>query len=112
MAAATLHRKYRGCRGILNPDLKQNNAKTACRRSAEKVFHFPISCDRLFSCVNLKKGNKKRSGVRSVFCYDIGIIGETVLHRGVRRTVRGCYMPLSEHGLSIRPDCVRCVKYG
>ena len=59
-----------------------------------------------------KKGNKKRSGVRSVFCYDIGIIGDTVLHRGVRRTVRGCYMPLSEHDLSIRPDCVRCVKYG
>lgn len=73
--------------------MKQNNAKTACRRSAEKVFHFPISCDRLFPCVNLKKGNKKRSGVRSVFCYDIGIIGDlSTSHRGVREVVRGCYM--------------------
>lgn len=73
--------------------MKQNNAKTACRRSAEKVFHFPISCDRLFSCMNLKKGNKKRSGVRSVFCYDIGIIGDFPFRIGVyAKRFRGCYM--------------------
>ena len=94
------------------PRFETEQRKNSLPQECREGFHFPISCDRLFSCVNLKKGNKKRSGVRSVFCYDIRIIGDTVLHRGVRRTVRGCYMPLSEHDLSIRPDCVRCVKYG
>ena len=54
-------------------------------------------CNINFSCYNnsgcTAAKNKKRPGVRDVFCYDIGIIGDlSTSHRGVREVVRGCYM--------------------
>ena len=74
-----------------------------------------IFCNINFSCYsnsgNTAAKNKKRPGVRDVFCYDIGIIGDlSTSHRGVREVVQRMLHALFEHGFSIHAQCVRFVK--
>lgn len=50
--------------------------------------------------------NSKRPGVEAC-CYDIGIIGDSLLHWGEYRSIRGCYILSFKSTVIVYPFIVR-----